>query len=114
MSEPDNTHAVTWTNRSTMTPADVIHDSLMDTFVGMYDDGPNSRDCQTAADGIMRDLADVPRGVPSWDQDHPARAAAEFAESHPEFVLETPPWPFNESTLSRNLTHWPDAWLRRR
>lgn len=58
MSEPDNTHAVTWTNRSTMTPADVIHDSLMDTFVGMYDDGPNSRDCQTAADGIMRDLRD--------------------------------------------------------
>jgi cephalosporin hydroxylase len=67
-----------------------------------------------ATDGIMRDLADVPRGVPSWDQDHPARAAAEFAERHPEFVLETPPWPFNESTLSRNLTHWPDAWLRRR
>jgi len=67
-----------------------------------------------ATDGIMRDLADVPRGAPSWDHDHPARAAAEFAERHPEFVLETPPWPFNESTLSRNLTHWPDAWLRRR
>ena len=39
-----------------MTPADTIHDSLMDTFAGMYDDGPNSRDCQTAADAIMRDL----------------------------------------------------------
>lgn len=66
-----------------------------------------------ATDGIMQDLADVPRGKPEWARDNPARAARDFVAQHPEFVLEEPPWPFNESALNRNVTHWPDAWLRR-
>ncbi len=66
-----------------------------------------------ATDGIMKDLADVPRGVPDWTWNHPTAAAAEFALSHPEFVLEQPAWPFNESELKKNVTHWPGAWLRR-
>ena len=66
-----------------------------------------------ATDGFMQFLADVPRGVDSWTRDHPSAAAAEFAARHPEFVLEQPPWPFNESELSANVTHWPGAWLRR-
>jgi cephalosporin hydroxylase len=66
-----------------------------------------------ATDGIMRDLTDVPLGQPDWDQDNPMVAAAEFAQRHPEFVLEQPGWLFNESELSRNITYWPGAWLRR-
>jgi cephalosporin hydroxylase len=66
-----------------------------------------------ATDGIMRDLHDVPRGNARWASDHPAAAAAEFVQAHPEFVIEQPRWPFNESGLDRNVTHWPDAWLRR-
>lgn len=66
-----------------------------------------------ATDGSMKDLHDVPRGKPSWAWDHPTAAAAEFAASHPEFTIEQPAWPFNESHLSRNVTHWPGAWLRR-
>jgi cephalosporin hydroxylase len=66
-----------------------------------------------ATDGIMQDLADVPRGDKTWGDDNPARAARDFAAAHPEFVLEQPPWPFSESALRRNVTHWPDAWLRR-
>jgi cephalosporin hydroxylase len=66
-----------------------------------------------ATDGSMRDLHDVPRGKPEWVWDHPAAAAEEFAVRHPEFVLEQPPWVFNESSLSENITHWPNAWLRR-
>ncbi len=66
-----------------------------------------------ATDGIMRDLADVPRGMPDWASDHPAAAAEEFVLTHPDFVLEQPPWPFNESQLKRNVTHWPNAWCRR-
>ena len=66
-----------------------------------------------ATDGIMRDLYDVPRGEPKWKQDNPAAAAIEFARSNPEFVVEQPLWSFNESTLKDNLTHWPNAWLRR-
>ena len=34
--------------------------------------------------------------------------------SNDKFVLEQPAWPFNESELTDNVTHWPDAWLRRR
>jgi len=66
-----------------------------------------------ATDGIMKDLHDVPRGEPGWASDNPTDAAIEFAARHPEFVIEQPPWPFNESGLTRNLTHWPGAWLRR-
>jgi len=67
-----------------------------------------------ATDGSMRELYDVPRGKPEWRWDNPAAAAHEFVQQHPEFVLEQPAWPFNESELSENITHWPDAWLRRR
>lgn len=66
-----------------------------------------------ATDGSMRDLHDVPRGKPEWATDNPAAAAREFAKAHPEFTLEQPTWPFNESTLTHNITHWPGAWLRR-
>ncbi len=66
-----------------------------------------------ATDGIMRDLHDVPRGHSAWKHDHPTAAAEEFAKAHPEFILEQPVWPFNESPLHRNVTHWPGAWLRR-
>jgi cephalosporin hydroxylase len=67
-----------------------------------------------ATDGIMYDLHDVPRGLPDWKWDHPTAAAADFARRHPEFTLEQPPWPFNESALTSNITHWPGAWLRRK
>lgn len=53
----------------------------------------------------------MPRGRPEWIGDNPAAAAAEFAEKHPEFLVEQPTWPFNESELSENITHWPGAWL---
>ncbi len=66
-----------------------------------------------ATDGLMKDLYDVPQGKEDWRWDHPTAAAAEFASNHPEFTLEQPPWPFNESELTENITHWPGAWLRR-
>lgn len=66
-----------------------------------------------ATDGVMRDVADAPRAKPGWKTDNPCEAVREFLERHPEFVLEQPPWPFNESTLRYNITHWPSAWLRR-
>ena len=66
-----------------------------------------------ATDGIMRDLADTPRGEPGWTTDNPAQAAHDFVAKNPDFVIEQPAWAFNESTLSKNITHWPDAWIRR-
>ncbi len=67
-----------------------------------------------ATDGSMQWLHDVPRGNPDWRHDHPSAAALEFARDHPEFELVVPAWPFNESELRENITHWPGAWLRRR
>ena len=66
-----------------------------------------------ATDGSMKDLHDVPRGEPDWKWNHPTAAAAEFAAEHDNFVLEQPSWPFNESNLTKNITHWPGGWLRR-
>lgn len=66
-----------------------------------------------ATDGSMEDLYDVPRGDQDWVWNNPAFAAREFVERHPEFIIEQPAWPFNESELSKNITHWPDAWIKR-
>ncbi len=66
-----------------------------------------------ATDGVMREVADVPRAGPGWATDNPANAAEDFAAAHADFAIEQPAWPFNESTLTRNVTHYPSAWLRR-
>ena len=67
-----------------------------------------------ATDGVMRWVAGTPRGKPEWSWDNPVTAVEEFAGRHAEFVIERPAWPFNESGLSADVTHWPSAWLRRR
>lgn len=89
------------------------------TYAHVYDELEAYADLVTpgsylvATDGIMYDLADVPRGVPGWTTDNPTFAARDFAAKHPEFLIEQPAWPFNESALDQNITHWPGAWLRR-
>lgn len=67
-----------------------------------------------ATDGIVRDLRYVPRGYEYWEKGNPTEAVNEFLKTHPEFVLERPEWLFNESQLTENVTHWPDAWLKRK
>ena len=66
-----------------------------------------------STDGVMRDVVGVPRAGEGWATDNPANAAEDFAAKHPEFVIEQPAWPFNESTLTQNVTHYPSAWLKR-
>lgn len=67
-----------------------------------------------ATDGIMELVHDVPRGQKEWKSDNPAEAARDFARRHGLFEIVQPPWPFNESPLDKNVTHWPAAWLRRK
>lgn len=81
--------------------------------LSMYHDLVSIDSYIVATDGIMKDVFDTPRGDASWQFEHPTSAAAEFAQAHPDFVLEQPHWPFNESNLTENITHWPGAWLRR-
>ena len=66
-----------------------------------------------ATDGYMEELTQVPRGHAHWKQDNPAAAARDFARENPDFSIEQPDWPFNESTLSKNVTHWPAAYIKR-
>lgn len=67
-----------------------------------------------ATDGVMKWVYDGPRGEPGWKDDNPSSAAHDFVKAHPEFEIEQPDWPFNESDLTTNITHWPDAWIRRK
>lgn len=66
-----------------------------------------------ATDGFMEDLTEVPRGHAHWKTDNPAAAARDFAAETPDFSIEQPRWPFNESDLTKNVTHWPAAYLKR-
>ena len=65
------------------------------------------------ADGIMRDLAGVPRGQSDWAFDNPADAAREFVASHPEFRLAPPVPQFNESLGAAPPTYFMDGFLKR-
>jgi cephalosporin hydroxylase len=66
-----------------------------------------------ATDGIMQSVFDAPLGREEWRADNPAAAARDFAAAHSDFLLERPRWRFNESAISKSITAWPDAWLRR-
>jgi cephalosporin hydroxylase len=89
------------------------------TYAHVYDELEAYADMVTlgsyivATDGVMLEVADVPRGHPEWVTDNPTFAAHDFAANHSEFVIEQPSWPFNESELDQNITHWPGAWLKR-
>lgn len=66
-----------------------------------------------ATDGIMEDLYDVPRGQIEWKDNNPVSAVKEFITNNPNFVVDKPKWPFNESDLTKNITHWPMAYLKK-
>lgn len=66
-----------------------------------------------ATDGIMKEVVGAPRTSPDWSWNNPLDAAAEFAASHPEFVLEEPMFPFNEGVVTERVTYWPKGFLKR-
>jgi cephalosporin hydroxylase len=66
-----------------------------------------------ATDGIMKELHDVPNGDKNWIWDNPSSAAIEFSKKQDDFCLEQPSWLFNESQITTNITHWPNAYLRK-
>jgi cephalosporin hydroxylase len=65
-------------------------------------------------DSNMAELADTPRGNPEWETDNPRTAAEEFLAANPQFHVEQPPWPHNDSDLRSPITYWPNAWLKRK
>lgn len=66
-----------------------------------------------ATDGIMGELVGAPRSSEDWGWNNPKTAAEKFVATHPEFVCEPPTFPFNESNITKCVTYWPGAWLKR-
>ncbi len=67
-----------------------------------------------AADGIMGDLAGAPRTAEDWTWNNPAEAAREFVRRHPNFAIEAPAFAFNEGSVERAVTYWPDGYILRK
>lgn len=67
-----------------------------------------------AADGVMRDLVNVPGGSRDWEWNNPAAAVEEFVAANTSFVVDPPSPVFDESRVVGDVTYWPSAWLRRR
>lgn len=65
-------------------------------------------------DGVMQELYDVPNGDLKWKDDNPQAAAKEFLVRNNDFILEEPSFLFNESELTERITHWPNAFLKRK
>ncbi|MEX0700806.1 MAG: CmcI family methyltransferase [Planctomycetales bacterium] len=67
-----------------------------------------------AMDGIMEEVAGAPRTEADWTWNNPKRAAAEFVRDNADFVVEEPPFPFNEGLIAERVTYWPGAFVKRR
>ena len=66
-----------------------------------------------AADGIMEEVVGAPRTRPDWIWNNPRRAALQFVEETEDFVLEEPPFLFNEGSVTERVTYWPGGLVRR-
>lgn len=66
-----------------------------------------------AMDGIMEELVGAPRAESDWIWNNPKTAALEFVEKDRGFVIEEPPFPFNEGDVSDRVTYWPSAFIKR-
>lgn len=67
-----------------------------------------------AMDGrIMELVAGGPRTGADWGWDNPRAAAAEFVRENPSFVLEEPPFLFNEGLTSRAVSYWSGCYVKR-
>ena len=67
-----------------------------------------------AMDGIMEQVVGAPRTQSDWAWNNPRRAALEFVEGRDDFVLEEPPFLFNEGAVRERVTYWPGGFIRRK
>jgi len=66
-----------------------------------------------AMDGIMQDLSTAPRSQPDWTWNNPRQAALEFVNGNRDFIIEEPPFAFNEGQITERVTYWPSAFIKR-
>lgn len=66
-----------------------------------------------ACDGIMGTLVGALRSSNDWSWNNPKAAAEEFVRNHDNFIIEEPEFRFNEGLITKRVTYWPSAFLRR-
>ncbi len=72
-----------------------------------------------STDGSMEYLMDSPRArkqypkIDDWAWDNPKKAALDFVAENSNFIIEEPPFPFNEGAINFRITHWPSAYVKR-
>jgi len=66
-----------------------------------------------AMDGIMQDLVGAPRTEADWSWNNPQQAARDFVAGNPNFVIEEPRFRFNEGTIAKWVTYWPNGFIKR-
>lgn len=66
-----------------------------------------------AMDGIMGELVGAPRSVDDWSWNNPKTAAQDYVAAHPNFVVEEPPFLFNDGSVNARVTYWPSGFLKR-
>jgi cephalosporin hydroxylase len=67
-----------------------------------------------AMDGHMMERAvGLPRSSPDWGSDNPNAAVADFVSANPCFVVEEPPFEFNESLIARGVSYSTGGVVRR-
>ena len=64
-------------------------------------------------DGIMQEVAGMPRTGSDWSWNNPKSAISEFLAVRSDFVAARPPRPFDESLEVPDCSHHPDGWLLR-
>ncbi|MEK6706898.1 MAG: CmcI family methyltransferase [Bdellovibrionota bacterium] len=66
-----------------------------------------------AMDGIMEQLAGAPRTQNDWSWNNPKKAALEFVKANDNFIIEDPPFLFNEGSVTERVTYWPSGFIKR-
>ena len=66
-----------------------------------------------ATDGVMEQVKGAPRTDSDWDWNNPKAAAHAFVAEDKRFVIEEPGLPFNEGAVTKRVTYWPDAFIKR-
>jgi cephalosporin hydroxylase len=67
-----------------------------------------------AMDGIQEDLVGAPRSQPDWGHNNSAAAARDFVKQNPGFEIREPGPQFNEGHVTKFVTYWPSAYIRRK
>jgi cephalosporin hydroxylase len=65
-------------------------------------------------DGVMQQVAGMPRTQGDWSWNNPISAVSEFLAKRPDFERAPLPRPFDESQSTPECTHHAQGWLRRR